>query len=311
MKKPLIALVSCVVLGIAVYALWPTDSPSSDGTSLRLFVTLTDTRPEAHTRTGSGGLPWNTLRSAVSTDGYNFTFDDQEWLTSDDMADPAVAVDSDGTWVVASGTGTSSLRAAATEGCPIFSDFPEVLKGGGIPDLLPVSGGFRMYYSGDGGILSAFSSDGETFTKDSGLRLATPSWLSLVADPTVAQRSDGTYVMYFKGTEGIAKSPYEHLLYRATSEDGLQWTAEEEMLIPHVSVPGAYTDESGTVWVYYLNFEEWPNERESVWATYELPDGSLAEPGLVTFTPTMETYLWANDPDPVLVPNGVDLEECE
>lgn len=316
MKKQTIFLVSAVTfcaLAAAGLAVWFTKSPSSSsGPSLRMFMTLTDTRPEAHNTVGSGGLPSNTLRSAVSTDGYTFTFDPQEWLTSDDMADPTAAVNENGTWVVASGTGTGSLRVASTQSCPTPSSFPEVFRnGGGIPDIIPVGDGFRVYYSGDGGIHSAFSEDGTTFVDESGLRLAPPFNLNLVADPAVTQRADGTYVMYFKATKNIEKTPYNHLLYRATSEDGLTWAPENTVLIEHIGVPGVYTDASGTVWIYYLNFAKWPQERESVWATYEKADGTLAESKPVTFSPALPSYLWVNDPDPVLVPASVRLEDCE
>lgn len=276
-----------------------------------LFMTLTDTRPETQKHQGVGGLPWNTLSSATSQNGYDFVIDPQDWLTSDDMADPAVTVDEDGTWVVASGTGTSSLRAAAAEGCPTVTTFPEVFEDGGIPDIIPVEGGFRMYYSGDGGIRSAFSKNGNTWQQENGMRLATPEWLSLAADPAVTQRTDGSYVMYFKGTEGIAKTPYEHTTYRATSTDGLDFTAEEQALIPHSSVPGAYTDKEGRVWLYYLNFAAWPEERESVWVTYERENGSLAKAKRVTFSPELPAYLWVNDPDPLVIPPSIDITQCD
>lgn len=309
-----LAGLACVFVGVLVGAYaWKAASRESSTAepSIRLFLTLTDTRPSS--LRGAGGLPSNTLRSAASTDGYAFTFDPQEWLTSDDMADPTVAVSDDGTWTVASGTGTSSIRAAASSPCPSFSSFPEMFDAGGIPDIVPVDGGFRMYYSGEGnsGILSAFSTDGANYTQEPGTRLALPAGLNLAADPAVARRADGTYVMYFKGTTVVEKTPYNHTLYRATSSDGLTWVAEPDALIAHVSVPGAYADSSGVVWVYYLNFAKWPNERESVWATYELGDGTLAEPKPVTFAPALPSYLWVNDPDPVLVPADIDLSACK
>lgn len=313
MRKVLVAtllLFVAATVALVTYMFLP-KGPVVAPEPVSLFVTLTDTRPETHQRTGVSGLPWNTLRSAVSQNGYDFVMDPQQWVRSDDMADPAVTVDADGTWVVASGTGSSSLRAASAQGCPTVTTFPEVTRGGGIPDVMPVEGGFRMYYSGDGGVLSAFSDDGNDWKQEKGIRLSTPEWLSLVADPAVTQRADGSYVMYFKGTEGIAKTPYEHTTYRATSVDGLRFTAEQQALIPHSSVPGAYTDSTGRVWLYYLNFAAWPEERESVWATYEREDGSLAEAKRVTFSPELPDYLWVNDPDPLVVPSSIDLAACD
>lgn len=313
MKKLTVGLLIVLVLGTGglVAALWMPQEQAVAPEPVVLFVTLTDTRPAAHQQTGVGGLPLNTLRSAVSENGYDFIFDSQKWLISDDMADPVAAVDANGTWVVASGTGTSSLRAASVKGCPAITSFPEVFEDGGIPDLVPVEDGFRMYYSGDGGILSAFSTDGKKWKKDSGLRLATPEWLSLAADPAVTQRADGSFVMYFKGTEGIAKTPYEHIIYRATSDDGMSFVAEKDERILHAGVPGTYTDSTGRVWMYYLNFAEWPEERESVWVTYERANGSLAKAKRATFSPELPDYLWVNDPDPLVVPSGIDITICE
>ncbi|KKW30726.1 MAG: hypothetical protein UY72_C0004G0015, partial [Candidatus Uhrbacteria bacterium GW2011_GWD2_52_7] len=308
-SQSIIGFVGLVLLGISGAAILASLKSTTELIRpVHLFVTLTDTRPQNQGNVEQGQLPSNTLRSAWSRDGYTFTLDEQHWLTSDDMADPSISVNDEGIWVVASGTGHDALRGTASSLCPSFDAFPEVIQGGGIPDVMTTDNGFRIYYSGDGGILSAFSADGTSFAKEQGVRLPTPDWLNLIADPTVTQRTDGTYVMYFKGTTTITTTPYEHSMYRATSSDGLVWSAENDVLIEHASVPGAYTDASGRVWIYYLNFGAgWPNERESVWATYETADGDLVTPKAVTFTTELPDYLWVNDPDPVMIPTSLDL----
>ena len=315
MKKFVVGLAGgFILIGTlgAVWAFTQTKSGANEA-SLRMFMTLTDTRPENHEHLGPGNLPTNTITSAYSTDGYTFTFDKQNWLTSDDMSDPAISVNDKGVWVVASGSGTGSLRIASSQGCPSFPSFPEVFKnGGGIPDVVPFGDGFRIYYTNDRGIYSAYSADGKSFT-DEGRIMSLPSGMSLVADPAVTQRADGTYVMYFKATTGIDdRTPYSHMIYRATSDDGLDWKVEDKKLIEHASVPATYTDANGRVWIYYLDFGHgWPQQRETVWVTYEQDDLTLAEPKAVIFEPTLPSYLWVNDPDPLLVPNSINLDSCQ
>ncbi len=72
-----------------------------------LFLTITDTTPKELDL--SLGNPSNTVRSAVSTDGYTFTLLPESWITHGDMADPAVALGNDNLWMVASGTFFDSL----------------------------------------------------------------------------------------------------------------------------------------------------------------------------------------------------------
>ena len=296
------------------------DTTSSEQSTVLLFLTITDTSPGK--LDPSLGNPSNTVRSAISTDGYTFTLLPEPWITHSDMADPAVALGNDNFWMVASGTFQDSVRYTYATPCPSFdsSSFSEITKQGGVPDIfvLPEREGYRIYYSANGGIRSMFSSDGINFTEEAGLRLniGDVHQLSVIADPAVTLRTDGTYVLYFKGIPkeaGIVDSPYYHNVYRATSPDGLTFTAEETdtPLLLHASVPGAYTDANGKVWVYYLNFAEgWPEEHETVWATYEQEDTSLVEPQEVTFTPSLAAYEFVNDPDPLLLPESYDFSAC-
>ena len=102
-------------------------------------------------------------------------------------------------------------------------------------------------------------------------------------------------------------------MYRATSKDSITFVAEdmEKPLLEHVSIPGIYTDALDRVWVYYLNFAAgWPEEFETVWATYEEKDYTLREPQEVTFTPALLESEFINYPDPLFLPEDFDFSKC-
>ena len=320
-----------------------TDEDNSPGTVL-LFFTVTDIEKLPHAAPSTTGLPNNTvitvlpnntIRSAISTDGYHFTIHPEHWITHEDMMDPAVWLGDDSLWMLTSSTVNGRLRFTFARPCPNFihdsftvlesfstpqegEDGRIVSVSGGIPDIISVPGGYRLFYAGEGGIQSMFSSDGRNYTKEEGLRLALTDDMpvSVIADPAVARRADGSYVMYFKAIPtifGTSSSPYDHNMYRATSKDSITFVAEdmEKPLLEHVSIPGIYTDALDRVWVYYLNFAAgWPEEFETVWATYEEKDYTLREPQEVTFTPALLESEFINDPDPLLLPEDFDFSKC-
>ncbi len=74
-------------------------------------------------------------------------------------------------------------------------------------------------------------------------------------------------------------------------------------MIQHASVPAAYTDGEGRVWVYYLSFAPpWPDVKETIWTAYEKEDGSLSTPVQVIFVGGIPENTWTNNPSPVLYP---------
>lgn len=247
------------------------------------------------------------LRSATSTDGFHFTLDPDIWVNSDALSDPVVYRSRSGRWVVAGYSATEGIRVGSHQGSPDFrtSSFTVAVARGQVPALMEFDDGMRLYYFGDGGILSAFSKDGVTWTAESGVRVGTPAGtnLVLIADPSPARRKDGTIVTYFKaaGPPVGSPSPYDHMIYRATSTDGITFTHENKMLVDHASVPQAFTDASGRVGVYFLDFRKFPASKEVIATVYEQDDYSLTAPVVVTFD-KLPTNTWANDPTPVLMP---------
>lgn len=81
------------------------------------------------------------------------------------------------------------------------------------PSALSVSGGVWMYYTSNGAVGRAISSDGLAFTKSAAPVLAADS-LGPIASASVAALPDGTFRMMF--AQGSA-------IYEASSSDGIAW----------------------------------------------------------------------------------------
>jgi hypothetical protein len=104
----------------------------------------------------------------------------------------------------------------------------------GSPRVLPLEDGrFRLYCHEyplpfrtgiDAGnrIISAISTDGRTFVREPGTRIAQESLLESYAvyAPEVLRLSDGDYRMYYAGW---STDPVEGRIFSATSADGLNW----------------------------------------------------------------------------------------
>lgn len=94
------------------------------------------------------------------------------------------------------------------------------------PTIINLDNGYRMYYVGhksDGdSILSAFSSDGITWTKETGKRIdGTAEPFTKLSGPYAVKDND-KFTLYFSSSAGI---------YRAYSIDGLTFNTEEIELI--------------------------------------------------------------------------------
>ena len=299
-----------MALGLVAGCDGRTSGPVTD--TCRLFFTL-DCR-------GQGCSPGKVLRSALSTNGVLFSMEPDLWFTRNFLGDPAVRLGADNIWRITATdcvSGKCEVLFTSHPETPYFSDPMTTVvssdRNAQVPDLLELDGGgWRMFFSMGGGISSAFSVDGITFTLEDGVRLATPVGVPGIADPTVTRRKDGTYVMYFKIISATPDqevppykgTPYYHQLFRATSSDGKNFTNEGVMLVDHASVPAVYTDQRGTVWIYYLDFSPpFPTQDESIAVTYEQSDFSLAVPQRIQFTEPLAAGYWTNNPSPLLLPN--------
>jgi|GEM_PF-1017404 len=134
-----------------------------------------------------------------------------------------------------------------------------------VPNVYRLEDGrFRMYYGGPGGILSATSQDGSTFTKETGVRVPSGSPGNpemIVSDPTLVTLKDGRMRMYYKGATGPG-SPGQsvHSIFSAISTDGLRFEKEgiriDSQQTPDrgwASVPEAIVLPDGRVRLYYVS----------------------------------------------------------
>jgi hypothetical protein len=124
-------------------------------------------------------------------------------------------------------------------------------------------GGFRAYVRNEKGISSVYSSDGQTWTAESGIRIAASTFgLSKLDGGSVVKLPDGRYRMFI-GDEssyfsrcGSDKS-INVKIYSATSSDQLTWTADPGHRIgPDLGTrcnlhPHAFVDSNGKVGIIF------------------------------------------------------------
>jgi uncharacterized protein (TIGR03437 family) len=130
------------------------------------------------------------------------------------------------------------------------------VSAGNVPFVYPLeTGGYRLYFCGQGGILSAYSANGLDFQIEPGVRVPRG------CDPSLVRLDDGRYRMYYKipfGPGGPGQSV--HKAYSAISADGVQFTdeglrLESEGTIDRgwVSVPEVIRTFDGRWRMYYVS----------------------------------------------------------
>ena len=187
-----------------------------------------------------------------------------------------------------------------------------------MPFVVKLSDGkFRLYYTKMGNkksIRSAISEDGLTFTIEEGDRLTSDgsSYESEgVGRQKIMQLSDGSYRMYYIG---YGENGHDRIL-SAVSEDGLDWTREEGIIIdPSDLCPPAtgignsvpFMTSDGVYHLYIVTGTCEENYKDEKWGIFDAtsPDG-------LTFTfsdePIIENYFkaesYTGDPtDPAVMP---------
>jgi hypothetical protein len=134
---------------------------------------------------------------------------------------------------------------------------------GSVPYIYKLKGGgYRLYFCGAGGILSAISSNGLDFQKEAGARISSGSGAeSMVCDATVISLPDGKVRMYYKGANGQGGPGQAlHKIFSAISSDGLKFQKEGLRIDSEktgdggwASVPEAIMLPDGRVRIYYVS----------------------------------------------------------
>jgi hypothetical protein len=140
----------------------------------------------------------NRVKSAVSSDGKNFTTEEGTRLEGSGYTDPDVILVGD-EWFMYVSTGEKAWAARSSDGLN-FTLLGLVNETGAVSGsyLFP-DGTLRHYYCGRDGIQSATSTGGgDIWLTESGARIARdPSW-KIVCDPSVASDGHGGYWMAYK-----------------------------------------------------------------------------------------------------------------
>ena len=139
------------------------------------------------------------------------------------------------------------------------------LENATVPNIYRMEDGrIRMYYGSQGGILSAVSDDGLTFSKEPGVRVPSGSQDSpemIVSDPTLVRLNDGRVRIYYKGATGPGGPGQSiHNVFSAISTDGLLFEKEGTRINSRktpdrgwASVPEAIVLPDGRVRLYYVS----------------------------------------------------------
>lgn len=152
----------------------------------------------------------------------------------------------------------------------------------------------------------------------------------LLSDTAIAQRTDGTWVLFVKGIKkdsgceagGSICELCARNVYRTTSTDLLNWSALERV-VEQASIPEATTTPDGTVWLYWQDFDDACEvqdqkvaSRAPITAAYELPGTHiLSEPIHVQFPDepfeTNTSMHYATNGNPVALPDTTALAAYE
>jgi hypothetical protein len=140
----------------------------------------------------------NRVKSAISTDGKNFMVEEGTRLEGAQYTDPDV-IRVGNTWYMYISTGMTAYAAESSDGLN-FKLIGKVNETGAVSGSFQFPDGtLRHYFCGRGGILSATSADGKSAWKEEpGNRLALPTNIKMICDPSVLSDGKGGYWMTYK-----------------------------------------------------------------------------------------------------------------
>ncbi len=232
------------------------------------------------------------------------------------VADATAALLADGRvrlYMHAQNRGIVSAISVTTDGASFAAEAGTRLPdGSGMPRVVAnPSGGWRLYFSSGGGIRSAVSTDGLTFTIENGFRVTqqaagfSGTTVSATSGPTVIRLADGRYRMYFSDLPRPGDPPGGHRIKSAVSSDQLTWTVEPGIRIgPGAPVlagsaehPFALANPDGSMTLYYGKFTGGGGTS---------PEGLYHSTSADGLTFEQDTYdvFFGNDPDVLRLSDG-------
>lgn len=232
------------------------------------------------------------------------------------LADTSAARLEDGRvrlYIFAQGRGIVSAISLTPEGASFVAEAGTRLPdGSGMPRVVArPGGGWRLFYTSGNGIRSAVSTDGLTFTVESGFRVTAEAagfggtTAGATSGATVTRLADGRYRMYFSDLPRPGDPPGGHRIKSAVSTDQLAWTVEDgvrlgpgaPVLTDSAEHPFALANPDGSVTLYYGKFAG---------AGAAGPEGLYQSTSIDGLTFEQETYdvFFGNDPDALRLVDG-------
>lgn len=135
------------------------------------------------------------INSALSKDGIHFVEEDGVRFSAKGITDPDVIKTKTG-WKMFVSFGRQNISLSSKDGMTFTHDLKNASYDGSVSRTIAVDGGYRMYKCGDGGIVSQFTRDFETWQQE-GIRIQAKSG-EMVCDPGIIPLPDGTYKMFYK-----------------------------------------------------------------------------------------------------------------
>ena len=222
-----------------------------------------------------------------------------------------VYVDGQGVWRAVSRDAAGTSFAVDTR-CVLVPHAPTNRKGTpwGMPRVVAIPGGYRMFYMQDDGIASATSTDTVTWTQEPGLRITpTQAGVSATTTGSIVAMPGGGFRMYFSSLRHSPADPAT-VMKSATSRDMLLWTMDPGVRIG----PGApFLDQNATD-PFVMGgagggVVAWFFSQPAAGSTFRAAPGIYAarsDDGL-TFRTSVRTGIPGGNPDVVVRSDGVRL----
>ena len=216
-------------------------------------------------------------------------------------------------YVFAQGRGVVSAVSLTPEGASFAPEAgTRMPDGSGMPRVVArPGGGWRIFYTSGNGIRSAVSTDGLTFTVETGFRITaeaagfTSTTAGATSGATLTRLADGRYRMYFSDLPRPGDPPGSHRVKSAVSTDQLAWTVEAgvrlgpgaPVLTDSAEHPFVLANPDGSVTMYYGKF---PGPGATA------PEGLYESTSIDGLTFEQETFdvFFGNDPDALRLVDG-------